>query len=549
MVSFIRLSNYEIKQFGEPAQSQQGYLTSTTLPTIHKALLLSIVSIGAVYDSSIELAIKLFECTGKAIRAYLNEIKHNHAENNPPVQLMQAMILYIAFGMSFGDKTTEDIVIGHMISLQALMRDAKLMKPVPGMHRDNEELLAKSLDSTSLRSAWVLWVLAEERKRTYFTFLWLSTASLSYFNSIPDVYLDEIELALPCDEALWEAETPKCWRDKISTKATPLFKDAIEMLLYHGGRQSESLQGWNLPSSGGLDFSFGERVDVRREQPRINEGGCLVLVCALNKMVWRWHLTEGTESSGGDETKFQSALQQWRRIWLSLMNNTPTHKQSRLLLSSLPLFDHTKLLLHVNITIAKDALRYRDFEATCSGFENLKIKPNTITRNSSTTPRNDIVAFWTPVSNNYHHDRNTLREAAICAAEALETAFQYSSWWTSRGDTLDLPSYSPMGMFNCVQVLSTWLCQESQWFEADMNSRNIDKSKTLDLMKLLNLFYLEHSAQFTGITKYASTTTSFNAQGALVLATSLLQLLALIFERAVAWPGKFSWSPFSLARS
>jgi len=72
-------------------------------------------------------------------------------------------------------------------------------------------------------------------------------------------------------------------------------------------------------------------------------------------------------------------------------------------------------------------------------------------------------------------------------------------------------------------------------FSNDIN----DKSKTLDLMRLLNEFYLQRSAQFTDEIRSASIPAISNAQGALVLAASLLQLLAVVFDRAFAWPGKF----------
>ncbi|KAF2181171.1 hypothetical protein K469DRAFT_265924 [Zopfia rhizophila CBS 207.26] len=143
------------------------------------------------------------------------------------------------------------------------------------------------------------------------------------------------------------------------------------------------------------------------------------------------------------------ALERWHTIW----NSFPKHRCSlsvgdKLLLSCLPIFDHTKLALHIDISSAKDALHTRNYAGANAIFRS--ISNNKTAKDARSDSTNDILLCP-------RGPYVQCREAARHAAYALKLSFEIAPWWTVRADAVDVPVVSAILLLHCTQIVCGWL--------------------------------------------------------------------------------------------
>ncbi len=127
------------------------------------------------------------------------------------------MILYVGYGLLSGDRAAEDRMIGHLVSLAALIQDAGLSKSIGSFSSRGRN----EVDEMYLDNDWLLWAMEEERKRTYFSFFYMASSLTTYLNTQSFLEIRDIDLSLPSDEDLWEAQSAASWREIISSNGWP----------------------------------------------------------------------------------------------------------------------------------------------------------------------------------------------------------------------------------------------------------------------------------------------------------------------------------------
>ncbi|KAF2801797.1 uncharacterized protein BDZ99DRAFT_504290 [Mytilinidion resinicola] len=460
-----------------------------------RCLLYSIIALGAAYSLCPLLAQRFFEETGSEVRKYLRRSSYESSQMPPPdVSVIQAFIQYIQFCFCEGNQVLEQVAVQHICCLASLVQDAKLGKVnVAASTRASEN---------AVNSDWHTWALFEERKRTYFCAYFVCSAGLTLINPAqPFIGHSHIELELPCREALWEAGTEKQWKalgieaadvcplqSTLSSLFPPkivpppettidlgalgsverTFKMSIAMIAAH------TEQG---PAMEPLTNTASIKTDLISN---VSEFGCLVLILALNESVWAWRKQqqdhERTSPQDAQQLKdFKHALDTWQAMWQRL----PKSKENltlgdKVLLGCLPIFDHTKLALQVDISLAKDALHSRNYQRTNAIFKSI-FDGSIENDNSSLSPPNDNLAtaeHAEAVRLRGLHPYTECREVAAYAISALRLSYEMAPWWSEGGEAFDIPVISAITAFHCTQIVCGWLSFVAATFEAYVRDFN-----------------------------------------------------------------------------
>jgi hypothetical protein len=484
-------------------------------------LVLSMAAIGALYEFDTATSMDLFESANKTIQLYLEERRkasmsavlnransgRDDSVHNPPLRLIQAMLLNVIYGHNCGDKTSADIASNHCVALVNLARVAGLTHFAQAnddvqMNGDTSETwIDRSPEATKERREWLKWKIAEERKRTLYAIYTLSSLLTCGYNYAPVLTDTEIQLDLPCEEELWAAESPEAWMELggaivVGQKAVP-FLTALDTLLNAGQRQQHVVPQLT---------PFGSSVSI--ENPPENDlqpsaFGCLVLIHALHNCIWETR----QRHIGGQWTKqeteamhahIEPALRAWQSAWRS----NPRHRPERpnpcgsgpLSADSIPLLDLAYIRLFVNLGQSKEASWQRDWndlaeelarEAETIQFGHdspgpgVPVADQTELTNTPPTSRGSMADYGVAdlnlasVSNQdqalqsnsetgaLQHGKPSkreiyLRKAAFYAAESIcrfDGLGNSFSEYTSRG----LPIQCAMCTFECAQVLGEWI--------------------------------------------------------------------------------------------
>jgi hypothetical protein len=471
------------------------------------------------------------------------------------------MAFYIAYGLCSGSKQIEESMLGHMSCLGGLVQDAKLSKPMPKFKYDSAK--------PGPNDDWLLWAAEEERKRTYFAVLVCMSSAVNYLNIQPYLNPKGIEWTLPEEEDVWEAKTAAAWREmRQRTPKPPKFQEELALLFVNpnlsfqaetdfyntaGGEQQELI-------SGEMSFPSPQTVTDLSPYHRLpSQYGCLVLIGALNVMVWeRAHgrtFTFGL-STGGivpdtasliNKSSLSSALQQWQKMWMSYPKHY-SHEDARyrILATCVPLLDHAELLLHVDIAQAKDALFSRDYQKTSMAYSAL---PVVIDDDSDASSDSEADS---PRYEEVQSDEERcygLRGAAVYAVKALELAFRIGPWWSSEDACYDAPIQSVVAMFYCTQVVSSWLLAYSAKAHQNLDVTSIPPLEHIEDKSLLRAIQqlISHRNQTSLPFEEAGDWFSiepFDETEILQLAVGLITAHVQLLKRVSFWPRKsLSTSP------
>ncbi|KAH7089679.1 hypothetical protein FB567DRAFT_307652 [Paraphoma chrysanthemicola] len=411
---------------------------STRRP-VHRALFLSMLAMGAASSLQLSLARKLHEETDSAIRAEINRGK-------PSLALTQAMVHHIIFRISStstGDTVLENSALKYMAALMDFVRDLQL-------HQQAEPVTNIDVTRWNVRD-WQTWIAGEERSRTVFTAMNLTSNCLTYLVTTPLPDLKLLDIKIPCSEAAWDvdnlADFQNIW----------ISRHLNELPTFH-------VAYLNL-------FSRCDTQDVGRRngittvpQPleTLSEFGLLALVSALNISVCQWdsmhHVLYDVAGQRRVLQNYVSAVQKCQRLWNQQWDfvryRSSTASSYKLLASCVPLIHNIHLMLRVDLSADKNALQQRKYTTVGS-----HVSQSSVGRSGdSTRARHSVINQHrdTPDHAVKHVSEGIIYEAAVYAADALESLLRLGPWWDRSGKAVDLPLHV-MSVFNCVQVLCNWL--------------------------------------------------------------------------------------------
>ncbi|OAL53155.1 hypothetical protein IQ07DRAFT_352119 [Pyrenochaeta sp. DS3sAY3a] len=499
--------------FNRPCTCDGEYPLSQPVP---RCLLLSMLAIGAVMDSNAALSQKLYEETRTSIQEVLRRLRTTRT-SQIPLYLLQTMLHFVAFGMCSGDEQIEHVSVGHINSLvrMADQYKADTSESPYQFHQESAIPEAHEMDA---------WIRDEERKRSLFSLMCFVSMNHTFLNGLPDIDISSANLRLPCDESLWEAETPEVWRARfvaLPKKRLPTFRGEMAKLfaqnheLYSTSRSGSSgVNGTDIPSSDGPS--------------QITEFGCLILVAALNQQVWKTcdagsidlHVPNLDSKAAMTRASYISASRRWQKIWISFSLDDASDFQYRRLMGCIPLMDHINLLLEIDIYITKEALQERKYESLGAQFVQTATEfQETLAAHDAT--RNNSLSTT---------DLDILQNAARYAVNALDLTFKLSPWWNLDASTIDVPPCAAMVVFHCVHIFCSWLLAV---YNSDWELSGSDRSQE---RRDLTQRFCGIIASQEGRMPVMNWSRMFdNDPDSVMLAMEILKCFAKIYERKVTW--------------
>lgn len=363
-------------------------------------LILSMASIGALYEMEHQKSKELFGMAKKMIQLYLDERRKATvrkadfrrtpvADQTPqqpdtavdtPVWLVQAMLLNVVYGHNCGDKRSSEIAATHAAALVSLAQGAGLLQPIKVGGSEDLDVKMDDVDghwSSGLNgeddehAEWLRWKSMEERKRTLYAVFILSSLLVSAYNHTPALTNSEILLDLPCDECFFAADTSAVFHAKGGVAAANhnrmTFHEALGELLRTNEKQQK------LASNSGHQ-PFGSTVnleDLPRDSMKPSTFGCLILINALHNYIWETRQRHHNKVWTNEETEkmhwhIEPALKAWQAAWAS----NPHHSLERpnpfgmgpLSADAIPLLDLAYVRLFVNLSRSKEKFWQRDWD-------------------------------------------------------------------------------------------------------------------------------------------------------------------------------------------
>ncbi|KAJ5256907.1 hypothetical protein N7478_013011 [Penicillium angulare] len=513
--------NFQAPEYTNNLRTPSGHLnlSSTGVSGGGGCLILSMASIGALYEHDTAASKDLFEAAKKMIQLYLEERRkadmsaalsrsnttRDNSVHNTPLWLVQAMLLNVIYGHTCGDKTSADIASTHCAALVSLARAAELTnhlepKNLPQDHLtagingsgDSDNWTSSSFNQPKERRDWLNWKVVEERKRTLYAIFVLSSFLVSAYNHAPALTNSEIRLDLPCEEDLWAAESPQAWKKiggQTASKKSVQFSAALTSLLTASQRQQQN-------QSSNLFFSGGGADDPSLAENRPSTFGCLVLIYSLHNYIWETRQRHmGRQWTAQETEAMQSHIEPALRAWQAAWASNPVHSLERpnpfgagpLSADSIPLLDLAYVRLFVNLGRCKEAFWQRDWNGMADElargpevFQQIDTAMNDLVDPSLTGALDgrresindlgvaELAISKTPtqdepmqlLSNVYKGGQSRrekhLRKAAFYAADSISMSDRLGNTF-AEFSSRELPIQCAMCAFDCAQVLAEWI--------------------------------------------------------------------------------------------
>ncbi|KIW85457.1 hypothetical protein Z517_00847 [Fonsecaea pedrosoi CBS 271.37] len=417
---------------------------------MQRPLLLSTLALGAAFCGEVTLARELYRQTSAALTSSLKSVRNLPVES-APIQIMQALLQHLVCGTFFGETALNETTKSGCVSLLALIKGAGI-----GTSSHAFQPVDSSLE-IGQHVKWLIWVHQEEQKRLFFSTLWLVSAFNMYFNGICRPSLADVEISLPCKEALWEAPDARSWAElQPNSSTTPSLVDEFKALF-----------DLNTPShSTSLDVdlenetNFHEQALEMQQQDTVADKGigefaCLLLISVLHVCVLA--RTQNQPSPLADDVipndvpSLKSAVRRWQRLWLSFPRQPSFGTRYRLLMSCLPMLDHINLSFKLDDRAMKEAIHRRDL--TSVKLVPLSDSPGHTARTAGTSVDHEQY-LWN--ASETLEQEILWHEITLYASHALEATFRLAPWWTSPSEASHMPLHSAMNVFHCLQVFASW---------------------------------------------------------------------------------------------
>ncbi|KAM5341982.1 hypothetical protein ACJ41O_015013 [Fusarium nematophilum] len=523
----LDVSLYTLSSGAAPGTLTHGQSCTQWKRQPHRALVFSILALGALCDQKEALALELYHRTRKEILDLLARLQKLGREEAPPLDLIQAFINYVSCGTTFGDKSIEDLTVGHTVSLRSLVEVSGLEKPA------SKPLCAQSTCESCSSNApadWLEWVHYEERKRTFLTYFALMSSTLAYLDAIASMDWREVKHRMPSSDQTWVAESPSTWRSAFENQKPHTFFSAEVQALYSG-----------VPSGGN---SENDNIDPPTAKPATNDGmqtprddySCFILIAAVYRDTWLQRLQDTV-----DINATRTALQRWQTHWLHLTSQEEIRSATPLLGCSLAMFDNTQLLLHLDVKEAKQALVSRDYGRFCVTLPALDLRLDSEGLGCSLlSGRED----WQQICDIFLHTdrRMALRQLALYSMNALELTFKVHS--RSRWDKskFTFTPHAGIAMFYCIQILASWICffanclscgLYANWLQASQDS---EEWADICLLRKILAFAQNRTKQFNADFNIPKSPEMLDERSAGCLASDFLDLHSQIIRNCGAWP-------------
>lgn len=592
------------------------------------SLILAMAAIGALYEYDLSASKELFEMAKKMIQLYLEERRkadmsaalngnHNNSENsaqNTPLWLVQAMLLNVIYGHNCGDKTLAGIASTHCAALVNLARAADLAKALPefshvyasfqsmkqeDVHMGRDESgpalwnTTGNYDVNDAQNEWHHWKLGEERKRTLYAVFILSSLCVSAYNHAPALMNSEIQLDLPCDEALWSAESSESWRSMggsvFAEQRNISFASALSSLLTASQRPQQ--RHHQLPPA--FDQSKFALENLPESDIQPSTFGCLVLINALHNYIWETRQRHmGRQWTTRETESMHAHIEPALRAWLAAWATNPEHSVERpnpfgassLSADCIPYLDLAYVRLFVNLGRSKEAFFNRDFNAMAEELargteivQHADYSPNAgqidteaLSSGTGSSPGTDASFMNTEdhPSNNLTNLEQPSQSSGQCTKRErhLRKAATYAVNALAMSDTLgvsfadytsrELPLQSGLCAFDCAQVLAEWVSTVQQRvgrYLGVLGRDSIDFSQVPAIMLLededFKLFEKIDHILTSAETKLADNGTlisiastppaSSPSMEECGYGSKILLVHARMFEKAAVWPSEF----------
>ncbi|KIV94016.1 hypothetical protein, variant [Exophiala mesophila] len=289
------------------------------------ALLLAILSIGALYNFEQDTAYALHHGSKKLVNQFLQN-KDNFDSRKCPLWTMQSTLLNMVFESWSGGS-------------QGLEWACSIKSLLANMVAGNKYELKLRVDARGRTPpTHDQWVTEEGCRRTYFAvYIFFGMLTLTY-NHTPAISFNEFDsLSLPSSESLWNLEPTDAdaWQDVFAASPTITVREAHDSL-FQGDAARYS--------------AFATRV----------------MINALFLEVWNLRRSFESLQDVVLEWKIRIALETWERsldlcepetIFVPL--STP-HKSHPLIFNSMAVYRNTKAFLEVDLKNVQEALRYHN---------------------------------------------------------------------------------------------------------------------------------------------------------------------------------------------
>jgi Fungal specific transcription factor domain len=607
--------DFDSPEYSVPSRmiNRESHLDHNSISGGGGCLMLAITAIGALYEHEMTASKQLFDAAKHMIGGFLEERRranlcrsgfgprHPAEAETTPLWLVQAMLLNVIYGYNCGDKTSADIASNHCATLVSLARGAELARPDPGYTVTANGTLNPDVQmngpgpngwnqmmSETDDNDWHGWKVAEERKRTLYAVFILSSLLVSAYNHPPALTNSEIRLDLPCEEALWAAESAATWRSMgglvITNSHSIMFNAALGHLLTAAQRQNHQPRSSDAPPELGLRMQNLPESDLKP-----STFGCLILINALHNYIWETrqrHL--GRQWTNHDTEQMHAHIEPALRAWQAAWTGNPTHSLERpnpfgagpLSADCIPLLDLAYVRLFVNFGRSKEALWQRDYDNMANGLSHgadlgyhATHSPSSSYDESNTTVSTDlsgsrrgsaaeshstdvsphkvsshgpslsVAGLETPQQPEQLALRERhLRKAAFYAADSLAMSDELGINFGGQRPR-DLPLQNAMCAFDCAQVLAEWVSTVQDRvgrYIGIIDGGDVDSSQIASLVllededrKLLDKVrqVLHSSEAKTILGSETSSSDHFDCGSRILLAT------AHTLDRAAVWPG------------
>ncbi|RMZ85679.1 hypothetical protein DV737_g675, partial [Chaetothyriales sp. CBS 132003] len=359
------------------------------------ALLLAVLSIGALYNFEPEQAFMLHHGSKKLVNQFLQN-KDNFDSRKCPLWTMQSTLLNMLFeSWSGGSQGLE-----WACSIKSLLANM-----VAG---NKYELKLRTEARDGALPTHEEWVTEEGCRRTYYAvYIFFGMLTMTY-NHTPAISFQEFDsLPLPSSESLWNIEPTdkESWDDIFAAATTITVREAHDSLF-------------------------------RGDPARYSAFATRVMINALYLEVWNLRRSFESLQDVVLEWKIRIALETWQRS-LDLCEpetivvplSTP-HKSHPLIFNSMAVYRNTRAFLEVDLKSVQEALRYHN------SFE--------------------IAAAMTLSRENVKRSKEMLKVIDQCY-ECMEIVAMQGINWVTKTSSTNWSVEHPLCGLDLITILSLWL--------------------------------------------------------------------------------------------
>ncbi|VUC31551.1 unnamed protein product [Clonostachys rosea] len=489
----------------------------------NELLLISMLALGASCCQESALALDLYQQVRRGILAWASSAR----EELLSLDFFQTFIGYLAFGITFGDKSLEELTIGHTVSLRGLVRDAALEKP--RAFENEAAVCGCGCCADKNASQWLSWVKVEERKRTFFAYFSLLSSTLMYLDAIAIVDWREIGYELPCGEQVWTADNFSTWSEAFrNDPQQPLFVEAVQHLF-----DKDASANCQPRACGTHSAKLYECRRQNMDRVLQTELSCFLLITALHCEAFNSRTQPGPYYQDVD-----TALGKWQIIWTEACSEMSPEEAERLMSCSTAMFNHTQLLLQADIEEARMILKSRKFRKLHILFLFFEGNPQ---------PGYPLNLSWTAedhgdqlIDNIFFisEQRSAFRRLATCALNALE---QSAISVSKESQRINLTLHVAASMFYNIQCLCSWLCffahcLDRGLYGGDFAWDDNADAKDSHLLERILSFAQNRKTEFNASYEILSSPDDFDRDKAGRLACDLLDLHHHLFTQCRTWP-------------